>query len=209
MTKKRESIAVIAMSAIGAAGALGAANEADALYRMWINTTDVLSNMATKPSSTTGGFSISGVNAYGTTWAYGSRSGNTITANISSQGGSMYARAYARCYTPTLGVYSAVYSDSSFDSTARSISCSSLPAGAGPWSLQGWGVSVLSTNASGIAASARSLCDGQGCGAPNTLSVSNTFLRNYPALALGKTGIGGAPSVSVPGPEAVPVPGCW
>lgn len=208
MTIKKESAAAVAVSTIGAAAALGAANEADALNRMWLNTTDVLSNFATKPTSTSAGFTISGHNSYGNTSAYGYRSGSSIYANVQSQGGSMYARAYGRCYSSVAGVYSAVYSDHTFDTTLKSVSCSSLPASLGPWSLQGWGVSVLSVDTS-VSASNRGICDGQGCGAPDTLKVSNAFLYNYPALAVGKTGIGGAPGVSIAGPSTVFVVSCW
>jgi hypothetical protein len=207
MTRKKESVAAVAVSAIGAAAALGAANEADALYHMFYSPTDVLSNMATKPTSTSAGFSLSAANDYGTTWAYGYRSGGTVYANITNQGGSMYARAYARCYSSLVNVYSAAYSDYTTDSGYRAVSCASLPAGAGPWSLQGWGVSVLSSAAR--QSSYRSLCDGQGCGSFDTRLVSNKFLAYYPALAVGKTGIGGTPSVSVPGPEQVFVGDCW
>lgn len=205
MTKKA-SAAMIAISTVGAATALGAANEAEALNRIWLNGTDVLTNMATKPTSTSAGFSISGANSYGTTTAYGYRSGSTVYATISSQGGSGYARAYARCYSSSAGVYSAAYSNHTVDSTYVSVSCASLPAGLG-WTLQGWGVSVLSTDAGSY--SNRSLCDGQGCGAPDTVRVRNGFLSCYPALAVGKTGIGGAPSVSVAGPSTVCEPTCW
>lgn len=212
-------LSTLAMSGLGVAAALGVANNAEALPHMLYSSTDFMSSMAQKSTSSSTAFNVIGSNSVGVTTSRAYRSGSTISANVTTQGGSMYARAYARCYTTLSGnLYSAVYSDWTTNSTSKTANCDSLidlngaTAGNG-WVMTNWGAIVLSWADSNISKVTRTVCNGQGCGPGDSIPVSLRWQQcaGFPSdrTLVGGFASGGMSTFAGSNPSVCDVPTCW
>lgn len=213
-------MSTIAMSGLGVAAALGTANSAEALPHMYKLSTDFLSSIAQKTTSSSVAFNVTGANSIGATTARAYRNGSSISANVTTQGGSMYARAYARCYAAvnapynTTALYSAVYSAWTTNSTVQAISCDSLIDVNGPnsgngWVTTNWGAAVLGAADSNIPTIFRKVCNGQGCGPGDSIKVDLGFQQCVGGYTDSKTLVGGFPSESLNAPNPLVCDRCW